>query len=116
MILAWFIANKRLAIGGAILAVLLAVILPLTMCHHDNTAEKQAEQTNRSGEAIAAAASGAIETIGNRTVTEQNVDNAVNVATENINNAQDATAVRNAVIAGVCGQSSHRHDPACRVR
>jgi hypothetical protein len=97
-------------------ALLIGAILIVSRCSHDNTAERQSEQTSASGGAIANAAADAIETITNRTVTEGDIDAATATAQEEIENASDPDTVRGAVIAGVCGQASHRNDPACRVR
>lgn len=76
----------------------------------------QAEQTSKSGDAIANAAASAIETIGNRTVSDVAVDRATVQATKGIDDAQDVDAVRRAVLDGVCNQAAHSRDPACAVR
>jgi hypothetical protein len=101
---------------GAIGVALLVALFALSRCGHDTTAQQQAGQTTRSGDAISNAASSAIETIGNRTATDATIDAVTINAQEEIANAQDAGAIRDAVVAGVCGSPSHRHDPACAVR
>lgn len=104
-------------IAGAVLFVgVLVLVLSLTHCGDNREAAEQAKQTNRSGEAITAAASDAIETIGDRVATEKNIDDAVTDAQKDIADVQDPNVIRNIVIDGVCKQNSHRHDPACRVR
>jgi len=100
-----------------LLAILALIVLSIGYCslhRSDDSAAKQAEQTSRSGEAISNAAGIAIETIGNRTATDDTIDAATENATKSIDNAQSVDDVRAAVLAGVCGQPSHRDDPACK--
>jgi len=106
----------RPALALIIGLIVLSLFLTVRACTRDTTAERQAEQTNASGDAIANAAADAIETIENRTVTEKAVDDAVAATTKDIADAPDPDHVRAAVLAGVCGQPSHRNDPACKVR
>ena len=105
---------KPLLFGLAAL-LLLGVGFGLSRCG-SNAAQKQAEQTTASGEAVASAAAEAIEIIGNRTVTEADIDLAVGHVQEEIKNAPDPDTIRSTVIAGLCKQASHRNDPACAVR
>lgn len=120
--IAWLAARVGQKAAKPVFFALMVVILlgggfTVAKCTGGNRqAEKQAEQTNRSGEAISAAASDAIDTITGRTVTDQTVDQAVDQATKEIGNAQDTDSVRSIVVASVCSQQSHRNDPACRVR
>lgn len=94
---------------------MVGVIVMLDRCGPNKEAE-QAAQTTRSGEAISGAAQDAIETLEGRTVTEQNIDIAVEAATKEIDHAQDVDAVRAAVVRGLCQSPSHSDDPACIVR
>jgi hypothetical protein len=97
--------------------LLFGFVLTVKSCGRvDHTAERQVEQTTKSGQAITAAASDAIQIIGDRIVNDKTVDNAINDATKEINNAKNIDDVRRAVIDGVCQQKAHRFDPACRVR
>jgi tRNA A37 N6-isopentenylltransferase MiaA len=117
--IAWLtaIVGSKLArpvlIGGTVLLVVL-LAFGLGYCSRDDDAlEAQVEQTNRSGEAVADAAEMAIDTIGDRTATDAEIDDAVQRTVDRIAGAEDADAVRNAVITGLCGQREHRNDPAC---
>lgn len=101
---------------GLIVALLIGAGFALAKCGKSDPAAEQAEQTTRSGEAIANAADAAVETIDNRAVTEADIDAATTNAIERINNAANPDAVRDAVRDSVCQRSSHRHDPACAVR
>lgn len=78
--------------------------------------DEQMKQDVKSAEAISNAAQGAIATIGNRTATDAVIDEATDRALRNINDAQDILDMRRAVLDGVCGQASHRDDPACDMR
>jgi type IV secretory pathway VirB6-like protein len=101
---------------GLIAVILLGGVFALGRCGGDDTAQRQAEQGNRSGEAIAGAARQAIATIGDRTASDKTVDQAVDQATKDIDDAQDVDVIRGVVIDSVCQSASHRNDPACRVR
>lgn len=102
---------------GLLAALVLLMIFVVVRCQpRDTTAQQQAQQTTRSSDAIADAASGAIATIENRTITDADIDAATDAAVEDIANAQDPVAVRSAVLDRVCRQASHRNDPACAVR
>lgn len=100
----------------AAIVVLVGVLLIVTQCGHDDTAEQQVQQTNRSGEAAANAAEMAIDTLETRMITEHELDMAVQQAAEEIGDAQSVDAIRDIVLDSVCGQPSHRADPACRVQ
>lgn len=102
---------------GLIVLLIFGVGFGLAKCTgRDDTAQRQAEQTTASGEAIADAAKDAVGTITNRAVTEDDIDRATDQAMKDIGNAADPDSVRDAVLDGVCGQTSHRNDPACAVR
>lgn len=104
----------RLFIGALVLVLIVCAILMLSHCGGSDTdIAKQAEQTTKSGEAIQAAASDAIDTIGDRVATEHNIDQAVTDAQRQIDTATDPETVRSIVVASVCKQASHRNDPAC---
>ena len=109
-------AAKPVLFGAFALLLIIATLIVTKSCSNDRAVQEQADQTNRSGEAIADAAQSAIATIGNRTATDKVVDQAVATAQGNIDNAQDANAVRNAVLDSVCGSPAHRNDPACSMR
>lgn len=97
--------NRRLGLA-LIVAVLIALVFTITRCNMPT------ERTD----AYSNAASVAIGTIENRTVTERDIERATAVAQMEIANATDPDAVRAAVLAGVCGSSAHRNDPACALR
>ena len=101
---------------GLVALLLIGSGFGVARCSRDTTAERQAEQTNASGEAVANAAANAIAVIGKRAVTENDVDVAVGQIQEEIINAPDPDTIRSAVIAGLCQQDSHRLDPACKLR
>ncbi len=73
----------------------------------------QIDQTDRSSDAIADAAEGAIEMLEGRIATENAIDQVVSQTVEQIEGAQSPEAVRAAVLAGVCSRREHRNDPAC---
>lgn len=118
----WWIAFKaskafKPVLGIAAVLIVLGLVYMLGRCSGDNDdVEAQAEQTNRSGEAIADAAKMAIDKVEDRVATEKSIDAAVAATTTEIENAQDVDAIRSAVIAGVCKQAAHRNDPACIVQ
>jgi hypothetical protein len=100
-----------------VLLMLIAAVVTFTVAKCTGGKDtSQIEQTSRSGEAISDAAASAIGTIGNRTATDATIDAAVANAAKEIDNAQSVDALRNSVIASVCAKSSHRNDPACKVR
>jgi hypothetical protein len=103
-------------LAGLVIVVMVVAGLAIRSCTRDNTAQRQAEQTTASGDAYANAAENAIDTIGNRVVTERDIDNAINNVQQEILNAQDPAAIRSAVLDSVCRSPSHRNDPACAVR
>ncbi len=104
------------ALGGVLALLLFGLIMTVKACGVDRTAERQAEQTTKSGQAITAAASDAIQIIGDRAASDKTIDAAVNDATKGIHDAKSVDDIRRAVIDGVCGQAAHRNDPACRMR
>jgi hypothetical protein len=109
-------AAKRIFFAIIVLFVLI-VLIGLAKCGGvDRTAERQAEQTTRSGDASANAASAAIDTIENRHDADTTGDAAVAATQGTIDNAQNPDDVRSAVLDGVCAKASHRNDPACPVR
>jgi|SRR5882757_8819174 len=101
-----------------VIAVLIAIIVfTLAKCTGgDNTAQQQATQTTRSGDAMANSASSAIGTVENRHDADATGDAAVAATQGNIDNAQNPDDLRGAVLNGVCRKTSHRNDPACKVR
>jgi hypothetical protein len=105
--------GKPLLVGGTLLLLVAAIFLLGRCTGNDDELEAQVEQTNRSSEAIADAAEMAIDKIGDQAVTERAIDTAVAETVASIEGAQDADAVRNAVIAGLCSQHAHRNDLAC---
>lgn len=102
-----------IALIGIVAVILLVLVVK---CSGDGGKAAQAEQGNKSSEALGDAAVEAIDLLQNRTATEATIDAAVERTTDDIRKADDVDAVRAAVIAGVCGQASHRDDPACQVR
>lgn len=104
---------KPLMIGGGIILLIGAIFLLGRCTGNDDELEAQVEQTSRSSEAIADAAEMAIDKVEDQTATERSIDIAVAETVASIEGAQDADAVRNAVIQGLCSKPSHRNDPAC---
>lgn len=96
-----------------ILACLLLFSALGLLARCDRTAQEQARQTNRSGDAINAAASQAVKSIGDRATTERTIDDATREATDIISEASNPVAIREGVLNAVCSQQSHRNDPAC---
>ena len=76
----------------------------------------QVTQTELSGDAMANAAQSAVETIGNYNQAERETDVATANTQGTISHAQSPDAIRDAVLDGLCRSSSHRNDPACKVR
>lgn len=117
--IAWLVplVGERLArpvffAGMAILLILITVIA--VKCSGDDGEAQQAEQTVRSGEAIAEAAAAAVDVIDDRRVTEADVAAAADQAAKEIGAAQSTQEIRGAVLKAVCAQASHRNDPACK--
>lgn len=100
-------------LGIVAVIAILGLVFALGRCSGDDGAAEQANQTNRSADAVAGAAEAAVETIGERQATEKTIDAAVAAAVMEIGNAENVDDVRNAVLDGLCGQNSHRNDPAC---
>ncbi len=102
---------------GVLILLLVGAGFTLAKCIGGNPqAVKQAEQTSKSGDAIADAAKEAVDTLEGQQATEQNIDAAVAAAQREIENADDPDAIRAVVLRSVCGQASHRADPACQMR
>lgn len=98
--------------------VLLLGVFLLGRCSGDDNEDDyqaQIDQTNRSSDATAQAAQGAIEVLEGRTATEDAIDEAVTEAVNEISGATDAEAVRAAVLAELCTKPSYAADPACQV-
>ena len=115
MTVVWAFIKARWPFFAGGVAIGLVIVL-LATCHRDNGAGKQAEQTTRSGDAMSNAAANAIDTLQNRTATDDTINAATDNAMKEIGNAQSPDDVRSAVLAGVCASASHRSDPACRVQ
>lgn len=101
---------------SAVIALSLLATLIIRLWPVDHTAERQAEQTTRSGQAVANAGAAAVAVVSTTAASEKAIDSAVNQTAKEIRNAQSPAAVRSAVVASLCKQDSHRLDPACRVR
>lgn len=96
--------------------LLIGIVFLIGRCSKDDYQDDyraQVDQTDRSTAAVADAAENAIETLEGRTATEDAIDQVVAGTIAEIDGAQDAAAVRAAVLAGVCQQREHRNDPAC---
>lgn len=100
---------------GAIALMVLAVF-SIGYCSLRDDAVDQAEQTSRSGDAMANAAQGAVADIMTQTKAETAIDAAVAATKEEIGDAQDPAAIRAAVARDVCVRPEYRSDPACAVR
>jgi len=103
-------------IAAACALVLLVLILSVGKCGRDRTAERQAEQTSRSGAAAAQAGAEAVQIVTSQAAGEAAADRDTAQTVGVIHEATDADAVRRAVLERLCKQDSHRLDPACRVR
>lgn len=103
-------------IAGACALVLLGLILSVGKCGRDRTAERQAEQTTRSGQAASQAGSAAVQIVATTAAGEAATDRDTAQTVGVIHEAPDADAVRRAVLDRLCKQDAHRLDAACRVR
>lgn len=101
---------------GLLVFIIWGVILAVTYNWRKPDPKHQANQTTASAEAIASAATNAVDTVTSRMTADQEIDAATALALKDIENAQDADAVRAAVISAVCLRDSHRNDPACQLR
>lgn len=109
--------TARLFIIGLAVAAVIFAVFGLAQCgKNDRAVQRQAEQTAASAEAISDAAAVAINTIGNRAVTEKDINHATTIAVLEIGDAVDPDDVRAAVIRGVCRTAQHSTDPACTLR
>lgn len=116
MIMKWLSDNARWVLSALIIIVLTIMLLSLTQCDRDNKEAVQAQQTTRSTEAVASAAANAVAALEDRTITERAIDDAVQTATKEINDAQSTEEVYAAVKSALCGRAAYVNDPACRVR
>lgn len=122
MIMAWLTARvgARFArpLFYALCALLLVIVVVIVIkCRPvDHTAERQAEQTNRSGNAIAGAGASAVGVVASGAASEAAQLDKTRQTTKGIENAPDADHIRRTVIVGLCGQKAHSLDPACRLR
>ncbi len=110
--------NQRAARVVAFIAaavIILIVILSVSKCGNDK-AVKQAEQTTRSSEAIADAASNAVGAVVKRTNAEKDIEAATAKAKEEIGNAASNAEIRAAVTNSVCLLPEYANDPTCKVR
>lgn len=105
--------RERLITILAVIVFIVVCFVLLTRCNRGNepTPEEAASVT---AEALGNAASMAVDTLGNRTATDREIDRATSIAMLEIDNAADADDVRNAVIASLCERAEYVADPACR--
>lgn len=106
-------AKAGLIIVCVALVALAAMILAIDRCTSRRAVADQAEQTTRSGEAIGAAASDAVEVVTNRSIAERDIEAATAQAREVIGNAVSASEVRTAVTSALCKRKEYANDPAC---
>ncbi len=100
-----------------ILGVILAVCaFGVARCIWKGGAAQQAEQTTKSGEALADAAENAVETVTNAHAREASIDTIVEEAAKEIDNAPSPEAARAATLRAVCVLEEYRLDPACTVQ
>ena len=107
---------RPVLIGGGVL-LLFAIVFLIGRCSKDDYEDDyraQIEQTDRENTALADAAEGAIQTLENRTATEDAIDQATQAALTDIDAAVSPEQVRNAVLMGVCNTDEHRNDPGCQ--
>lgn len=103
--------NRLILIAAAIVFVIVCFIM-LSRCRgNEPTPEEAAGVT---AEALGNAASMAVDTLGNRTATDREIDRATSIAMLEIDNAADAGTVRNVVVSELCGRAEFAADPACR--
>lgn len=117
----WFASNSKYVLLGVIALLLVLILFAFNKCAEsgkDRAVAVQAEQTTKSGEAIAEAAQVAVETVDNRASVETTIDIATTIATREIDNAESSEDVRAAVTRAVCERvrASGRTDPACIVQ
>lgn len=122
MLLGWLTARVGpRAVRGIIVGVVVflvwgvLIVVYHTMIRRDDP-KHQVNQTTASAEAIANAATNAVETVTGRMTANQEIDAATAIAMREIENAEDSDAVRAAVIAAVCLRQTNRDDPACQLR
>ncbi len=110
--------GRMILIGVAAIFLLLMVFGLVRACSGDTTRKEaaQADQTVKSGDAIANAAQDAVGTVMNRTEAERAIDAATTELKEEIGNAQNPADLRTAVARNVCVRAEYRNDPACAVR
>lgn len=115
---AW-LGPKGVRIAWIVIVALIALALAFGLGRCGDRSEDiatQIEQSNKSGEAFQDATADAIGRIGDRTVTEGAIDDAVEQVKDEIGDAKSPDDIRRALLDSLCGQPSHRDDPACGVR
>jgi len=115
-ILLWIAGSKYhyALIAGIIVLLLATVILGVGSCGRRDTS--QIEQSAASAEAANAAGAAAVNTAASVAADEIVSDARTRQTVKEIDNAETPDAVRSAVLGRLCGQETHRLDPACRVR
>lgn len=108
--------GKPAVIALGVLLLIGAIFLLGRCTGNDDELEAQVEQTNRSGEAIADAAEMAIDKLEGREVSAEAIDAAVADTVQEIDDAQSADAIHDAVVRSLCVRAEHRDDPACQLR
>lgn len=106
-------ANKWLSIGvGVFLAIIL--IFALGRCSGGDEAG-QAKQGNKTNEALATSAQEAVNDIVSTNSNAQSVDAIVDQAAQEIDNAPNELAARDAAYNALCRMRAYANDPACAV-
>jgi len=116
----WFmgLGTKVFVIIG--MGLLLAVLLTVWRCSQEGQIRAQAGQDARSAEATNNAAEVAVETVAARAGIEAELDDIVDAATEEIENAEGSDQIIHRDVAdaarrAACRLPAYRNDPACRM-
>ena len=118
---ALFAKYRNPVVVGITVATAMLLMFALSECSKRDAKRAvavQAEQTTKSGQAIADAASVAVEAVDKRHGAEAAIDVATAIAVRNIDDATTSEDIHSAVTAAVCERvrASGRTDPACVVR
>jgi len=109
----------RIGVKGAIIGALVLALVALVAvrsCTGIREVAEQSKQDARSGEALAGAASVAVELVIERADEEATVNELVAEAIKEIENAPSDQAAGDAARAAICGLPNFSDDPACAVQ
>jgi type II secretory pathway pseudopilin PulG len=107
-------AVKHILIALAVIAVVAWVLAKVWGGNAQET--RQAKTETLSAEAMQEAGAVAVATVLEQTQSEVALGDLVDQATENIDNAPDPIAARDAALDAACQLQLYRDDPACALR